>query len=189
MASKSFVSRILAKLYRLSGWKVQGTKPDLKKYVIIVAPHTSNWDFFVGWGARNVIGFQPNFLAKKELFKIPLVGFFLKSIGGVPVDRKSKKRSTQLVQQVADLYKERDEFIMTITPEGTRSYAPKWKTGFYRIAHEAGVPIVKIGFDYKTRTVYVDEPYYTRGEMDKEIEEIRTYFKQFTGKNPEDGVK
>ena len=180
---------ILAKLYKLAGWKVQGKKPDLKKYVIIVAPHTSNWDFFVGWGARNVIGFHPNFLAKKELFKIPLVGFFLKSIGGVPVDRKSKKKSTQLVQQVVDLYKSREEFIMTITPEGTRSYAPKWKTGFYRIAHEAGVPIVKVGFDYKTKTVFIDEPYYTKGEMDEEIEEIKDYFKQFTGKNPEDGVK
>ncbi|MEQ9468142.1 MAG: 1-acyl-sn-glycerol-3-phosphate acyltransferase [Ekhidna sp.] len=188
-ASRSLVSRFLAWMYKMSGWKISGDKPDLKKYLVIVAPHTSNWDFFVGWGARNVMGFQPNFLAKKELFKIPLVGFFLKSIGGVAVDRNSKKKSTQLVQQVVDLYKEREEFIMTITPEGTRSYSPRWKTGFYRIAHEAGVPIVKIGFDYKTKTVYVDESYYTRGEMETEIEEIKEHFRQFTGKNPEDGVR
>jgi 1-acyl-sn-glycerol-3-phosphate acyltransferase len=185
----SLVSRILAKLYKWSGWKVQGIKPDLKKYVVIVAPHTSNWDFFVGWGARNVIGFQPNFLGKKELFNIPLIGWFLSSIGGVPVDRKNKRKSTQLVQQVVDLYKERDEFIMTITPEGTRSYSPKWKTGFYRIAIDAGVPILKIGFDYTTKTVYVDEPFYPSGDMEKEIEEIKGYFRQFTGRNPEDGVK
>ena len=183
------IKAILAGGYKLAGWKVKGTKPDLKKYVIIVAPHTSNWDFFVGWAARNVIGFRPNFLGKKELFKIPLVGYFLKSIGGVAVDRKSKSKSTQLVQQVVDLYKTREEFIMTITPEGTRSYSPKWKTGFYRIAHEAGVPIVNIGFDYPSKTVSISEPYFTRGEMDKEIEEIKEYFKQFTGKNPEDGVK
>ena len=180
---------ILASLYKLSGWKVQGKKPELKKYVIIVAPHTSNWDFFVGWGARNVIGFYPNFLAKKELFKIPLVGWFLSAIGGVPVDRKSKRKSMQLVDQVVDLYKEREEFIMTITPEGTRSYSPKWKTGFYRIAVQAEVPIVKIGFDYATKTVFVDKPFYPSGDMEKEMEEIKDYFRQFTGKNPEDGVK
>ncbi len=183
------IAFILGGLYKLFGWKVQGKKPDEKKYVIIVAPHTSNWDFFVGWGARNVIGFRPNFLAKRELFKIPLVGWFLKFIGGVPVDRKSKKKSTQLVDQVVTLFNERDEFVMTITPEGTRSYAPKWKTGFYRIAHQAGVPIVKIGFDYGTKTVFLDEPYYTKGNMEEEIEEIKDYFRQFKGKNPENGVK
>ena len=180
---------ILGGFYKLFGWKVNGKKPDLKKYVIIVAPHTSNWDFFVGWGARNIIGFRPNFLAKDSLFKIPLVGWFLKNIGGVPVYRKSKKKSKQLVDQVVDLFNERDEFIMTITPEGTRSYAPRWKTGFYRIAHQAGVPIVKIGFDYATKTVFVDKPYYTTGDMDKEIEEMKDYFKHFTGRNPENGVR
>lgn len=183
------VGKILAWFYKLFGWKVVGKKPDLAKYVVIVAPHTSNWDFFVGWAVRNVIGFRPNFLAKKELFKIPLVGLFLKSIGGVAVDRQNKKKSTQLVQQVVELYKERDEFIMTITPEGTRSYAPKWKTGFYRIAEGAGVPIVKIGFDYGTKTVFVDEPYYTQGDMDREIEEMKDHFRKFKGKNPEDGIK
>ena len=183
------IGKILATAFKLSGWKVDGKKPDVKKYVIIVAPHTSNWDFFVGWTARNLIGFRPNFLAKKELFKIPVVGWFLSSIGGVAVDRKSKKKSTQLVQQVVDLYKERDEFIMTITPEGTRSYAPRWKTGFYRIAVDAEVPIVKIGFDYGTKTVFIDEPFYPSGDMDKEVEDIKDYFRKFKGKNPEDGVR
>ena len=183
------IAFILGGLYKLFGWKIVGEKPQEKKYVIIVAPHTSNWDFFVGWTARNVIGFRPNFLAKRELFRIPIVGWFLAFIGGVPVDRKNKKKSNQLVDQVVSLYSEREEFIMTITPEGTRSYAPNWKTGFYRIAHQAKVPIVKIGFDYKTKTVVLDKPYYTKGNMEEEIEEIKNYFKQFTGKNPEKGVK
>lgn len=180
---------ILSTGFKLAGWKVQGVKPDLSKYVIVVAPHTSNWDFFVGWGARNVIGFRPNFLAKDSLFKIPLVGGFLKFIGGVAVQRGDRKKSKQLVEQVVDLYKEREEFIMTITPEGTRSYNPNWKTGFYRIAHQAGVPIVKIAFDYGTKTVFVDEPFYPTGEMDSEVELIKDYFRQFKGKNPEDGVR
>lgn len=183
------IGKILASAFKLAGWKVDGSKPDLKKYVIIVAPHTSNWDFFIGWTARNLIGFRPNFLGKKELFKIPIIGWFLSSIGGVAVDRKNKRKSTQLVQQVVDLYKEREEFIMTITPEGTRSYAPKWKTGFYRIAIEAEVPIVKIGFDYATKTVFIDKPFYPSGDMDKEIEEIKDYFRKFKGKNPEDGIR
>ncbi len=182
----SISSKILGAFYRASGWKIDGVKPNLSKYVIIVAPHTSNWDFFVGWGARNVIGFRPNFLAKKSLFKIPFVGWFLKFIGGFPVDRS---RKTNLVDQVVQLYKEQDSFIMTITPEGTRSYSPNWKTGFYRIAVQSGVPIVKIGFDYRTKTVFIDEPFYPSGEMEREIEEIKDYFRPFQGKNPEDGVK
>ena len=182
----SVAATILGGLYKLSGWKVDGTKPALSKYVIIVAPHTSNWDFFVGWGARNVNGFRPNFLAKNSLFKIPFIGWFLKFIGGVPVDRSKK---TNMVDQVVQLYQEQEAFIMTITPEGTRSYAPEWKTGFYRIAHQAKVPIVKIGFDYRTKTVFIDKPFYTSGDMEAEIEEIKGYFRQFQGRNPEDGVK
>lgn len=161
----------------------------MKKYVIVVAPHTSNWDFFIGWGARNVIGFYPNFLAKRELFKIPIVGWFLSFIGGVPVDRKSRQKKVNLVDQVVELYRTKEEFIMTITPEGTRSYSPNWKTGFYRIAKRANVPIVKIAFDYPTKTVHIEEPFYLSGDMDKEIEEIKDYYRQFTGKNPEMGVR
>ena len=179
---QSLASKVLGSLFKLSGWKINGKKPDLKKYVIIVAHHTSNWDFFVGWGARNIIGFRPDFLAKKELFKIPLVGCFLSSIGGVAVDRSKK---TNLVEEVVELYREKDEFIMTITPEGTRSYSPKWKTGFYRIAAQANVPIVKIGLDYASKTVFVDKPFYPSGDMENEMEEIKDYFRQFTGKNPE----
>ena len=189
MSSVSLAGRLLGTAYRLFGWKVNGEKPDLKKYVIIVAPHTSNWDFFVGWTARNVIGFHPNFLGKQELFKIPLVGWFLKFIGGVPVDRKNLKKKTNLVDQVVELYKTKEEFIMTITPEGTRSYAPNWKTGFYRIALRAEVPIVKIAFDYANKTVHVAEPFYPSGDMDKEVEEIKDYYRQFKGKYPELGVR
>jgi len=183
----SITSSILGGLYKASGWKVDGVKPaQLSKYVIVVAPHTSNWDFFVGWGARNVIGFRPNFLAKNSLFKIPFIGWFLKFIGGVPVDRS---RKTNMVDQVVQLYKEKAAFIMTITPEGTRSYSPNWKTGFYRIAHQANVPIVKIGFDYPSKTVFIDKPFHPTGDLEGDIEEIKNYFRQFTGKNPEDGVR
>lgn len=183
---RSFAAGILGGLFKLFGWKVVGTKPAERKYVVVVAPHTSNWDFFVGWTARNVIDFYPNFLAKDSLFRIPFVGWFLKGVGGVPVDRS---RNTNMVDQVVELYQEKEDLIMTITPEGTRSYAPTWKTGFYRIAHKAKVPIVKIGFDYGTKTVFIDQPYYTKGNMEEEIEEIKDYFRKFKGMNPENGVK
>ena len=94
-----------------------------------------------------------------------------------------------MVDQVVQLYKEKEDFIMTITPEGTRGYSPNWKTGFYRIAHQANVPIVKIGFDYATKTVFIDEPFFPTGDMEAEIETFKEYFRKFTGKNPEDGVK
>ncbi len=178
--------RFFGWLFKLSGWKVEGVKPDLKKYVIIVAPHTSNIDFFVGYGGKHLIGFHPNFLAKKELFKIPIVGWFLKSIGGHPVDRSKK---TRLVDQIVEIFEKSERFIMTITPEGTRSYAPEWKTGFYTIAQKAGVPIVKIAFDYATKTLSIAEPFYPTGDMEKEVAEIKDYYKQFTGRNPEKGVK
>lgn len=181
MIRKSF-----AGLFKAFGWKVVGRLPIEKKYVVIVAPHTSNIDFLVGMGARNVMGFYPNFLAKKSLFQIPLLGQFLKFVGGVPVNRN---RKTNLVDQVVNYYNEKDEFIMTITPEGTRSYAPKWKTGFYRIAQQADVPILKVGFDYPSKTVYFDEVFYVTGDMDKDIQVIKNYFKQFKGKHPENGVR
>ncbi len=180
---------ILSSLYKLFGWKVEGKKPIEKKYIIIAAPHTSNWDFFVGWGFRNIMGFKSFFLIKKELIKIPLLGWFLSFIGAIPVDRKNKEKTKLLVEEVVKLFQERDEFIITIAPEGTRGYTPKWKTGFYRIAHQTGVPIVKVGLDYKTKTVFFDNPYYTKGNMDEEIEEMKNYFKNFTGKNSKNGIK
>jgi 1-acyl-sn-glycerol-3-phosphate acyltransferase len=173
-------------LWKLWGWKLEGEMPDVKKFLIIVAPHTSNWDFFAGYFSKAHLNFNPNFLGKKELFKIPVVGWFLKSIGGYPVDRSKK---TNLVDQVVELYNTEEDFVMTITPEGTRSYSPEWKTGFYRIAAKANVPIVKVAFDYPSKTLSIAKPVYTRGEMDKEIEEIKEYYRQFTGKHPELGVK
>ena len=187
MKSRSLKERFFGWLFKRSGWKHNGALPtDIKKYVIIVAPHTSNIDFFVGYGYKHLAGLHPNFLAKKELFKIPIVGWFLKSIGGYPVDRTKK---TNLVDQVVELFEKTSSFIMTITPEGTRSYSPDWKTGFYRIAHKANVPIVKVGFDYPSKTIHVAEPQYVSGNMEEEMVEIKNHFKQFAGKHPEKGVR
>lgn len=171
--------------FDLFGWKVQGKKPELKKYVIVVAPHTSNWDFFVGLAARNIVGLKSNFLAKKSLFDTPIVGWVLRQLGGHPVDRS---RNTNMVDQVVALFDAHEEFVMTLTPEGTRSYNPNWKTGFYRIAHQAGVPIVLVGFDYEHKVVEFKEPFYPSGDIEPEIEQIKAYYRTIKGRHPEKGV-
>jgi len=187
MRKRSLKERFIGWLFKLFGWKYQGEiSSDLKKYVIVVAPHTSNIDFFIGYGFKHLVGFHPNFLGKKSLFKIPIIGWFLKSIGGYPVDRS---KHSNLVGQVVDLFNTTDEFVMTIAPEGTRSYSPEWKTGFYRIAEKANVPIIKIGFDYGSKTVFVAEPQYVTGNMDEEILQMKNHFRQFAGRHPEKGVK
>lgn len=170
----------------LFGWKVKGQKPDLKKFVLVVAPHTSNWDFFVGVAARSISGLKSYYLAKKSLFDLPLIGWFLRTVGGKPVDRS---RKTQLVDQVVELFESHDEFVMTVTPEGTRSYNPDWKTGFYRIAVKANVPIVLVGFDYKHRFVEYKEVFYPTGNLDADLEHIKAYYRTIQGKNPENGVR
>jgi 1-acyl-sn-glycerol-3-phosphate acyltransferase len=170
----------------LFGWKVKGLPPKDKKYVLIVAPHTSNWDFFVGLAAKHIVYLKSHFLAKDSLFKIPIVSHFLRSIGGYPVNRSKK---TNLVDQVVELYQTHEEFVVTITPEGTRSYNPNWKTGFYRIAEKAGVPILMVGFDYDHKTVEFRDLFYLTGDMEKDLESIKSYYRSIKGRHPEKGVK
>ena len=167
------------------GWKTKGQMPDIKKYVLIVAPHTSNWDFFVGLAARYILNLRSHFLAKQSLFKIPVVGWFMRVIGGHAVDRS---RNMNLVDQVVELYESLDEFVMTVTPEGTRSYQPNWKTGFYHIAVKAKVPIVMVGFDYKKKEVEVRDPFTPTGDKEADIEFIKAYYRTVVGRNPEKGV-
>lgn len=172
--------------FKLFGWKIIGNRPyGLKKYVIAVAPHTSNWDFAVGYCYKQIDDLHPNFLAKNSLFKIPLVGWFLRNMGGEPVDRSKK---TKIVDQVVQKFQERDQFIMAITPEGTRSYSPEWKTGFYQIAIKAQVPIVLIGFDFGRKVVEIREPLYPTGNVEEDIELMKDYFRPMKGRNPEEGI-
>lgn len=171
--------------FNLFGWKVVGKKPDLKKFVLIAAPHTSNWDFFVGLAARNLSNLNSQFLAKKSLFDIPLVGWFVRKMGGHPVDRTKK---THIVDQVVDLFNQNEEFVITITPEGTRSYREKWRTGFYRIAEKANVPIVMVGFDFAKKEVNWQPPFYPTGDLDADIEVMKSYFRTVKGKHPKKGV-
>ncbi|MEQ9300168.1 MAG: 1-acyl-sn-glycerol-3-phosphate acyltransferase [Cyclobacteriaceae bacterium] len=173
-------------MYKITGWKIKGDRPSVPKYILIVAPHTSYWDFPVGWAAKTILRLKGVFLGKAELFKTPVIGWILKKMGGVPVDRS---KNTKLVDFVADLFKRHEELAVVLTPEGTRSYVPKWKTGFYYMALTSEVPIVMVGFDFKHKVVELKEPFYPTGNLEADMDFILDYFRGVAGKYPHLGVR
>ena len=132
------VRQIILWIYRWKGWKLDGHLPDIPKYVIAGAPHTSNWDFVFFVGATAEEGVQPNFMGKHTLFKWPMTNFML-DMGGIPIDRRKRANA---VDQIAEEFARRDALALVIAVEGTRSSNGEWKSGFYNIAMAAGVPIV-----------------------------------------------
>jgi 1-acyl-sn-glycerol-3-phosphate acyltransferase len=168
-------------LLKAFGWKLCIAPPPSKKYVLIGAPHTSNWDFVVGllglWGGR----IRARFLGKKELFKPPL-GFLMRALGGIPVDRS---RRSNLVDQVAEIFKREEEIAILITPEGTRGRAPYWRTGFYYMALKAGVPIALGYADYRRKEVGIGAYLYPTGDIRKDFALIREFYQDKTGLRPE----
>ena len=167
--------------YRLLGWKTNVTVPHYDKCVICAAPHTSNWDLFIGKLFYGAIGRDASFMMKKEWFFFPL-GILFKAIGGIPVDRS---RKTSLVDQMADRFARSKQFHLAITPEGTRKRNPDWKKGFYYIALKAQVPIMLIGVDYPAKTITSTKAVMPTGDFERDMREIKLYFKDFRGKNPE----
>jgi 1-acyl-sn-glycerol-3-phosphate acyltransferase len=162
------------------GWKIDIRIPPEKKYVIAVAPHTSNWDFIIGILAYRATGIKPKVLIKKEAFNF-ITSPFIRMVGGIPVDRS---KTVNLIEQVYKMFDEKDEFVLSITPEGTRKRNPNWKTGFYRIAVRANVPIFFGYVDYATKRGGMQEKFIPTGEMEKDMKEIKAYYKDMKGKYP-----
>lgn len=168
--------------YKLMGWTLSGTlSPTLKKAVVIVVPHTSWHDFYIGAFVRKLMGLPIHYIAKKELFAPPF-GWYFKWMGGSPVDRSSR---SNMVEQAVALFAEKEEFRLAIAPEGTRKKVEQWRTGFYYIAHKAAVPIVAVAFDYKSKTVKIAPPFYTTGEIENDLPKIKLFYKDVVGKVPE----
>ena len=170
--------------YKLIGWTIKGSFPrEIKKYIIIVAPHTSGLDFFVGILVRAIIPEIGNakYLGKKELFKPPF-GWIFKATGGYPVDRS---KHSNLVDAIVDIFNSKEEFVIALAPEGTRKQVDKLKTGFYYIAQKANIPIVMVGFDYKKKEVIISDPIVTSENFESDMETIMTFFRGITGKIPE----
>jgi 1-acyl-sn-glycerol-3-phosphate acyltransferase len=132
------VRRIILAIYRWRGWTLDGHLPDIPKFVIAGAPHTSNWDFVFFTGATAAEGIEPAFMGKHTLFKGVMRNFML-DMGGIPIDRTQR---ANVVEQVADEFARRDRLALVIAAEGTRSSRGEWKSGFYNIARAANVPIV-----------------------------------------------
>ena len=179
--------RFLWKAYlSWTGWQVIGQYPyQLKKCIVIVGPHTSNWDFVVGVAVRGALQLNHiRFLGKKELFKPPY-GFFFRWLGGYPVDRSQGQNQ---VDQVVELFNKNAEFAIAISPEGTRSRVDRLKTGFYHIAKNARVPIVMAALDYKNKRVIWSEPMQPTDDQDNDFNTILNFFRPVEGKKPEGGM-
>ena len=154
-------------------WKILGKFSKVPKYIIAVAPHTSFYDFFIGILVRNIINEKINFIGKKELFG-PLTGWFFRSLGGVPVDRNSKKDT---VSSIVEIFNKRKKFKLAIAPEGTRKKVKKWKTGFYYIALKAKIPIMPVAFDYNNKNVIVHSLFYPTGNIEEDFKNLYKKYK------------
>jgi 1-acyl-sn-glycerol-3-phosphate acyltransferase len=167
---------------KCSGWKIKGELPAERKLVLIGAPHTSNWDFPVLMSLVGIKRIHVTYLGKHTLFKGPLGKFFY-YLGGIPVDRHSPE-AKDIIDQVVEEFAKRDDIWLGIAPEGTRTKVDKWKTGFYRIAKAAGVPVTMVFIDGKTKTMGFGETINLTEDMDADIALMQEFYKQFQGINP-----
>ena len=166
---------------RLTGWRFAGGFPDLNKFVIIVAPHTSNWDFPVGLQAKFALGLQVTWIGKHTLFRWP-AGGLLRTLGGVPVHRAI---ANAVVRRIVDEFAARERMVFALAPEGTRRRVEKWRSGYWHIAHQAGVPIVPVGFDYATREVRIGKPLVTSESLESDERALRAFCASIRARKPE----
>jgi 1-acyl-sn-glycerol-3-phosphate acyltransferase len=168
-------------LLRLGGWTAVGEMPDMPKAVIIAAPHTSNWDGIWALIYKVAIGAEIHFFAKKSLFWFPL-STLLRSLGGIALDRK---RAGSAVQQAIDMFNEQESFYFGLAPEGTRKKKPGWKSGFYRIAEGAGVPVYLGFLDYENKRVGIGPRFDLSGLPDEDLARLRDFYSGIQGRWPE----
>lgn len=168
-------------LYKQLAWTINVTVEQPEKYIICLAPHTSNWDFLIGQiyaGAENM---HINFLMKKEWFIWPL-GPIFRALGGIPVNRHKK---TSLTDQLAEKARNTPNFRLCITPEGTRKPTTEWKKGFYYIALKAQLPILLYGLDYQRKLIECTSAILPTGDIETDMRLIKTYFQNYKGKKPD----
>ena len=162
----------ILRLYRWKGWQLDGPAPTEPKYVILGAPHTSNWDFVFFVGATHELGVRPRFLGKTSLFRWPLTRF-MRDMGGVPIDRSARHN---YVDQVVAAFAAEDEFRLVIAPEGTRGGDGRWRSGFYHIASGAGVPVVPAWVDNQTMRGGLGPAIALTGDYQADLARIATFF-------------
>lgn len=172
--------------FKLLGWKLKGNFPEeIKKCVVAVVPHTSWHDFFIGLMVRSISKMKINYIAKKELFKPPF-GWYFRWTGGAPIDRTPGQNK---VQAIAKVFEGKEEFRLTLAPEGTRKRVDELRTGFYYIAKEANVPIILVAFDFGNKQVIIDQPFYRTDDMKADFEYIYKFYEGIVGKVPENSFQ
>lgn len=166
-------------ILRGAGWRLEGEFPDISKLVLIVAPHSSWWDGIWGLLMKVAIGADVRFMGKRELFRPPLAGI-LRRLGGMPIDRDA---TTGVVEQMVDQFNRHASLWLGVAPEGTRKAVRRWKSGFWRIAHGANIPVLPVAFDYPSKTMFLGPLMHTTNNMDVDMGRLREFYAPFNGKH------
>lgn len=176
----AFLYHLSKLLFRAFGWRVEGTLPDIPRFILVAAPHTSNWDFLLFLGLALHLKADVRYMGKAELFRWPIGGFF-RYCGGYPVERNKTKG---LVEQMARAIQEAERFILVIAPEGTRSKVTEWKSGFYHIARQANVPIVTGYVDGRSKACGIGPTFWLTDDMQADMKSIQSFFAGKVGIHP-----
>jgi 1-acyl-sn-glycerol-3-phosphate acyltransferase len=171
--------KICRGVLRLCGWGLAGEFPDVPKLVLVAAPHSSWWDGVWGLLIKVAVGADVHFMAKQELFRGPLGGL-LRRLGGMAIDRGAARG---VVEQMIDQFHQRDRLWLGIAPEGTRKPVKRWKSGFWRIAREAGAPIFPVAFHYPDKTIQLGPLLDTSADMEADLTRLRAFYAPFRGKH------
>ena len=175
----SYICQVLT--FKILKFKVKGNFPINKKLIILVFPHTSNWDFIIAIGVRTFLCEEINFVIKKEYYNFLTTNFF-NSLGGRPIDRSG---NMNLVEKISEMFKNNEIFRIAIAPEGTRKLVDNWKTGFYQIALKANCKILPVAFDWKKREVKIFEVFTPTNNFTNDLKFLKSLFKGVKGKIPE----
>ncbi len=182
MGLKKMGKRLLGKAaLRAVGWREDGPPPQRERYVLIAAPHTSNWDLPITLALSFAYDVPIRWMGKHTLFRGP-AGLVFRALGGVPIIRHERRN---MVQQMIDLFAERDQLVLMVPSEGTRSRVDRWKSGFYRIAEGADVPIVLGFLDYEGKRGGFGEAFIPSGDVRADMDVIRTFYADKVGKHPD----
>ncbi len=174
-------SWLSGRILKLLGWTLIADFPDTDKYVLIAAPHTSNWDFPLGILAARALKLDVRWLGKHTLFRRPF-GWFFRALGGVPVQRD---QALNLIEQISALFARSDRLIVALAPEGTRSKTDHWKSGFYHVARAAGVPIAMACLDHGQKQIVLGGTFYPGDDIEGTFDIVREFYKDHRGKRPE----
>ena len=166
---------------KLMGWRIEGQLPALDKFVMIGAHHTSNWDFVVFIAAKFVLRVNARWFGKHSLFRWPFAGL-LQRWGGIPIHRG---RAGNVVEQAVRSFREHTQFILVLSPEGTRKRVERWKMGFYHIARNAGVPIVPGALDFANKRIVIGAPFWPSGDEQADLRALLEFFRPYVPKKPQ----